>query len=318
MKFSIIVPVYQVEKYIDRCLDSILKQSYLDFEVIIVNDGSMDASGDIADHYCKKDKRFIQYHKKNGGLSDARNFGVKKAKGDYLLFVDSDDYIADTLLEKLAGVIEQEKMPDVVRFQIVQVTEKQKAESKLLPGRSFCAQSGFTAFQMLIKEDLFEPACCYAYRKSFWNKHHFAYEKGCYHEDFGLTPLVILKARRVCATSFYGYYYLKRDNSITMSQDRQKQKKRCYDVLKLYDYLVGEVEKEKMLSEAEKRYVKSYLVNALLGKGKLLRAHDLKEYQVELKKRKVDQWLQDDTFLHRVKRYLVRYHLNFYMKFLAK
>ena len=94
MKFSIIVPVYNVEKYLKRCLDSIQNQTYDNFEVIIVNDGSPDHSQEIIDEYVKHDDRFLSYQKENGGLSDARNYGVKYATGDYLLFVDSDDYVS--------------------------------------------------------------------------------------------------------------------------------------------------------------------------------------------------------------------------------
>ena len=97
MKFSIVIPVYNVEKYIDKCLKSIINQTYDNFEVIVVNDGSPDNSQVIIDKYVKKDKRFKSYEKKNGGLSDARNYGLEYISGDYLLFIDSDDNIEKDL-----------------------------------------------------------------------------------------------------------------------------------------------------------------------------------------------------------------------------
>ena len=98
---SVIIPVYNVEKYLEECLDSVLRQSYQDFEVLLIDDGSKDGSGKICDAYASKDSRFSVIHKENGGVSSARNLGLKKAKGEYIAFVDSDDIIADDYLEKL-------------------------------------------------------------------------------------------------------------------------------------------------------------------------------------------------------------------------
>lgn len=100
--FSIIVPVYNVEKYLDQCLESILRQTFKDFECIIIDDGSPDNSNIIIDKYVKLDQRFKVIHQKNMGISAARNAGLDIAKGDYIVFVDSDDYIADDYLEKFA------------------------------------------------------------------------------------------------------------------------------------------------------------------------------------------------------------------------
>ena len=93
-EISVIVPVYNVERYLERCIESILVQKFLDFELILVDDGSSDACPEICDKYERKDKRIRVLHKKNGGLSDARNAGIKIAQGDYYFFVDSDDFIA--------------------------------------------------------------------------------------------------------------------------------------------------------------------------------------------------------------------------------
>ena len=91
-KVSVIIPVYNVEQYLNRCIDSVLNQTYKDFEIILVDDGSTDKSGEICDVYAEKDSRITVIHKENGGLSDARNFGIDAARGDFLTFLDSDDY----------------------------------------------------------------------------------------------------------------------------------------------------------------------------------------------------------------------------------
>ena len=100
-KISIIVPVYNVEKYLEKCVRSILAQTFTDFELILVDDGSPDSSGAMCDQFAEQDQRVKVIHKENGGLSDARNAGIEIATGEYLGFVDSDDYIADDMYETL-------------------------------------------------------------------------------------------------------------------------------------------------------------------------------------------------------------------------
>ena len=106
-KVSVIVPVYNVEKYLKQCLDSIVDQTLEDLEIVLVDDGSVDSSGTICDEYAKKDSRIEVIHKANGGLSDARNVGISKAKGRYIGFVDSDDYIKEDMYEILLNLIKK-------------------------------------------------------------------------------------------------------------------------------------------------------------------------------------------------------------------
>ena len=106
---SVIVPIYNVEKYLRKCVDSILNQTYKNLEIILVDDGSPDNCGNICDEYALSDSRIRIIHKKNGGLSDARNAGLDIARGNYILFVDSDDYIDETMVEKLYEALEKEK-----------------------------------------------------------------------------------------------------------------------------------------------------------------------------------------------------------------
>ena len=103
-KISVIVPIYKVEVYINKCIDSIINQSYKNIEVILVDDGSPDKCGEIANIYSKKDSRVKVIHKENGGLSDARNCGMKYATGEYVLFVDSDDWISEEMIDTLVSI----------------------------------------------------------------------------------------------------------------------------------------------------------------------------------------------------------------------
>ena len=105
---SIIVPIYKVEKYLEKCIESILAQTYKNIELILVDDGSPDNCPSICDRYAKKDSRVIVIHKQNGGLSDARNMGLNIAKGDFISFIDSDDFVSDDFCELLLGAIIRE------------------------------------------------------------------------------------------------------------------------------------------------------------------------------------------------------------------
>lgn len=116
-KISVIIPVYNVEKYLDECVHSVLKQDYQDYEIILVNDGSTDNSGKKCDVYAEEYSQIKVVHKENGGLSDARNFGIKEASGDYLIFLDSDDFWqGKNRLSEISSIIENQNEPDIIFY----------------------------------------------------------------------------------------------------------------------------------------------------------------------------------------------------------
>lgn len=123
MKFSIIIPVYNVEKYIEKCLISVLNQNYSNYEIIVVNDGSKDKSGEICDEYAKKHDKITVIHIDNGGVSNARNVGLERATGEYVWFVDSDDYIESNSLETIASHIENNNTLDLLIFNAIIANE---------------------------------------------------------------------------------------------------------------------------------------------------------------------------------------------------
>jgi len=124
-KISVIIPIYNVEEYLRRCLDSVKNQTFTDWQAICVDDGSPDKSGEIAEEYAKKDKRFVVIHKKNGGLSDARNTGMKKVKSEYVMFLDSDDFIHPQAMECIYNLISNYDV-DMVSFLINKITTDTK------------------------------------------------------------------------------------------------------------------------------------------------------------------------------------------------
>lgn len=312
MKFSIIVPVYNVEKYIALCLESILEQSYDNFEVIVVNDGSPDGSQKIIDKFVKKDDRIKSFVKKNGGLSDARNYGVKKANGDYILFVDSDDTINRDLLLELNNVANKDI--DIIRYQMVKINNDNSYCDKC---ESFTKISGEEAFIRLTKTSLFVTACSSAYRLDYWNSNKFQYAIGRYHEDFGLTPLVYIKAKYVSCIDYEGYNYYFRENSIMSNNDINKLIKKNEDCLYHYQYLMNGI-KDINISNRGIKYYKSFISNAMINRCDILDGKILKEYIKELKNEKVGSNLLDDTLSRKLKKLVFNLCPNFYVKHYVK
>lgn len=283
MKFSIIVPVYNVEKYIDKCLKSIENQSYFDFEVIIVNDGSLDNSQNIIDRYVKKDKRFKSFFKENGGLSDARNYGLNYINGDYLLFIDGDDYIDSDLLHKLNNVLSISSV-DLVRFNCV----TEDSDGKVLyneVSKEFINSKMNDVICELITRTFVETACLYCYKIQFWNEHNFRFNIGRLHEDYGLIPLVLYYANTISNLNYIGYHYIQRTGSITKSNDYDKIVKKSFDTYYQYCDIVNIlINKPK---DIKKEAILTYLTECLIIKGSWLEKKDYKQYYMYLRKDKV-------------------------------
>lgn len=292
-KFSIIVPVYNVEKYIKKCLDSIESQTYKDYEVIVVNDGTKDNSMDIVNKY-----NVEIINQKNKGLSEARNEGVKKAKGDYILFLDSDDYIEKDLLNELNKSLTNN--PDLVRFQIREVFEDNT--KKDYNEEPFLNKDGVEAFSILCKYHFVENAWAYLYKREFYLKNKFSFKKGAIHEDFGLVPLVIMKAKKVNSISYIGYNYLQRENSIMSEKNYEKTKKKVSDMFEHYDYLIKEINK----TELDSKIYKSFISNSLILKVCELKKDDYKKSKKRLKEKKVYDNLLENTIIQKIKKIIIK------------
>ena len=210
---SIIVPVYQVETYLRQCIDSILAQTFTDFELILVDDGSKDKSGEICEEYAGKDGRVRVIHKENGGLSDARNAGLEQAAGKYFMFVDSDDYIAPTMIERLYNSIQSESA-DIAACNFCYVFDKKEKKD----------------FSTAMEAEVLQGSEIFYYRKNdrsygfwtvAWNKlyksetfRNVRFRFGKYHEDeFWANDIYQLEIR-VATIPECLYYYRQRDNSI--------------------------------------------------------------------------------------------------------
>lgn len=186
MKISIIVPVYNVENFISTCIESILNQDYSNIELILVNDGSNDASGEICDQYSKKDKRVKVYHKENGGQSSARNLGIKMSTGDYIAFLDSDDFWIENKLNDMVKVLEKEN-PDLLMFKIYSYYESSntyKPFSKEYKESCF-DDKGIKVLSNILEED-YDFGWCpvwYMIKNDVINNNNLVFPQGYLSED---------------------------------------------------------------------------------------------------------------------------------------
>lgn len=207
-KISVIVPVYNTEKYLSRCIESILVQTYTDFELILINDGSPDNCAQIIEEYAQKDSRIITIHQHNQGLSAARNAGIDIAKGKYITFIDSDDYVYSEYLEQLVSVAERNNADisicGTVRFSdIINPMIKNNFDGeKIITGIQACK----FIYDARRKKANYVIACGKLYKKELFSK--LRYPVGKLHEDQFLTYKIMYKARKVVeiGSCLYGYY----------------------------------------------------------------------------------------------------------------
>lgn len=212
---SVIVPVYNVAEFLEGCLESILAQTYRDYEVICVNDGSTDASGEIAEQYAEKDKRIRVIHQENKGLSAARNTGLKAARGTFISFLDSDDYIHPQFLEYMLFVIEREKT-DIVACTLVHSKEKyQPLPHSFTPSDIIVTRLNETFYNFLNRKDMVSNVCVKLYRRSVIDSLRFI--EGIYFEDVPFTIATMHQAHSIALTNMPFYYYYRNMNSIMRS-----------------------------------------------------------------------------------------------------
>lgn len=213
---SVVIPVYNVEKYIVQCLDSIIKQTYENIEIIIVDDGSTDNCPLICDNYSEKDKRIKVVHKVNGGLSDARNAGIKLSKGEFICFVDSDDYVDKKMIQKLLeGITINDADICCCEYKKVKDNETawntdSKSAYKCISSRNFLKELYSGKYN-----DISFIAVCKLYRKKLFNNIWFP--KGRYYEDTFTTHKLIFAAEKIAIFDSKLYFYRTREGSITTS-----------------------------------------------------------------------------------------------------
>ena len=209
---SVIVPVYNVECYLEKCLMSLINQSFDDYEVIVVNDGSTDNSGTIARKIASDNKKIRYIEKKNGGLSDARNVGILNSKGEYLVFVDSDDYVDSDYLEIMFSPFLRDDEIDITACTLRMVRDDGTELNNALYHEAL--YSGVSALKEVLYSRNLECYCCgKIFKKSLFRD--FLFTKGRLFEDIDIIYKLLIKARKVLVLYYSGYKYLQREGAIT-------------------------------------------------------------------------------------------------------
>ncbi len=274
VKISIIVPIYKVEKYLNKCIDSVLCQTFTDFELILVDDGSPDSCPKICDDYAKKDSRVKVIHKPNGGLSDARNAGIEVAGGDYLAFIDSDDFVAPDTYEHAYNLM-LEHNADMVVYDAVIVGETDDATFTDAT-KTFVMDKDLALKEMIVNRKFSVNAWNKLYKKELFSS--LRYPKGMLYEDLALTYKLIDLCNTVVYTSAKKYAYVQRQSSI-MGQTGYKMKKdKVLIVKEMIEYFIARENKFEICSG-----IASYLVNdvyKMASRGNLVSSN---EYVSELK-----------------------------------
>lgn len=209
---SVIVPCYKVERYLPKCIDSILLQTYNNLEIWLVDDGSPDDCGKICDEYAKKDSRIKVIHKPNGGLSDARNVAIDKATGEWITFVDSDDYVAEDYVETLYNLVIKYGC-DVAVASFTTFNESGKPFLSDIHIKDEKLEPNDAVEQMFYQEKFDTSAWAKLYHKRLFEK-NIRYPIGLLYEDLPTTYLLMLKSRGVAYSNKVIYYYLLRSSSI--------------------------------------------------------------------------------------------------------
>lgn len=259
---SIIVPVYNVEKYLDKCVRSILAQTFKDFELILVDDGSNDRSGEMCDEYSKSDSRIKVIHKKNGGLSSARNAGIEISTGEFIGFVDSDDYIDDDMYELLYNNLIREnadmsicnkydcynEKPLKINKDCYKVLNTEEAIYSLCEGKMF----GVSACDKLYKRELFEK---------------IRYPEKRTAEDAFVIVELLMKCKIIVATTKQKYYHYHRAGSISS----ERSVKNCLDAMeadqKNYDLICSHYPSLRSIALQRICYSYFYALDGLLLNG---------------------------------------------------
>lgn len=301
-KFSIIIPVYNLENYIETCLESIMHQTNQDMEVLVVDDGS-------TDHSVEKIKKYpvhlIELEKEGYGNGHARNVAVKEAKGEYILFVDGDDTIEPDLLETLVSVPND---PDLIRYQIRKVYEDGRKED--LQEVSFEDKNGVEAFSIISTFHIVESPCCYAVKRAFYQEGQFRFQENAYHEDFGLIPYIIIKAKKVTSITKIGYNYLQRTGSIMHHSTYEQAKKKVYDMYGRYQDLMRQAKKETV----DTSIYRSFLANSMILKITELKGKDYREMKKKLKEEHVFDEIQTNTLPRKVKKQILKWSPKLYYR----
>lgn len=256
---SIIVPVYNVAQCLDRCLNSLIGQTYPHIEVILVDDGSTDHSPELCDLWGARDSRIRVFHKPNGGLSDARNYGLQRAVGAYIGFLDSDDWYDSSFVEVMLQAL-TDTGSDIVECDFCRTHTEDSVPDRTIGEYQKETFEGRECFQQFLQTTFFVSACNKLYRREVIRDKLF--RVGVYHEDEAWTYHMFSHARKVCRLHYTGYYYFQRPGSIVHTTPSLKRLTDAFDAgRERIDFIEEQYPEYAALGYSKMMYTCMYLFN---------------------------------------------------------
>ena len=262
---SVIIPVYNVQKYLKSCVDSVLCQNRLedDVEILLIDDGSTDNSPVLCDEYAENHAQIRTFHKENGGLSDARNYGIQKAQGQYIVFLDSDDFWEQGYIDEIKDIVNATPDVDLIFGNYIQYYEK---ENKKIYAENFLTRAdaaGKTGVEILLsilrrEHQCISSACKNVYARRLLVDNQLYFKKGILCEDAFWSPNVYFRAQKcsVLQNSYY-YYRKQRENSITNTYNL----KLLRDILYICNYWIDYIQKSSYSDEFKQLFINEYAVH---------------------------------------------------------
>lgn len=305
MKVSVIVPGYNVEHYIKECLDSLLNQTLQEIEIICVNDGSKDKTLEIMTEYSKKDQRVVVVDKPNGGLSSARNAGLEKGKGEYILFLDSDDYLASNALEVLYEKAAENDADDVL-YSAESFFEKEELKEKYASYTTYYDKKGVyegvyggkELYSLQTEQNDFKSsACLQLIRRSLLEQNQIRFYEGILHEDHLFTMQVLTYSEKVCCIEDKLYKRRVRDDSIMTAEKGFRN---------AYGYFVTIEEMYQMLEKLEEPFSSSYAMAVRKHSESLMKSGAKCLDGIGLEE--LEEYLKDLSYERRIRFYLIMEH----------
>jgi glycosyltransferase involved in cell wall biosynthesis len=298
LKYSVIIPVYNVEKYIDRCLKSIISQNYDDLEIIVVDNGSTDSSGSICDTYANEHSNISVYHIENHGVGSARNFGLSKARGEFIYFVDSDDYLVGNLFADFADKLVLDL--DLAVFSYYNsfeedLTEKQRTE-KSLPFKGNYDKDGFIKiFKELFLSDMLYTVWNKIYRREFLLENNFSFEQYELGEDVRFNLDVYREVNKIYLSQDSYYVYVIGRKGSAMSGYNPKRLQYQLQELKLVDSLLKDwhIDSSNLDNTVKARILMSNIYN--ISKQKLPVTNKVKLVKEICKSKDMADFIRNDS-----------------------
>lgn len=297
---SFIIPSYNSANTIKRAIESVLNQNAnIRYEIIVVDDGSSDNTEEVLKVY-ENNQKIKFYKKANSGVADTRNYGISKATGDYIIFVDSDDYISENLLNDIEPYLLQNI--ELIKWNPIFVDEN-KNEILKPASVAFKKVTGEQGFNILFgRDNLIDCLWNYAIKKELIME----FPTGTYHEDFATMPLIILKSKSFVSIDKREYYYVQSNNSIMRNKDYDKTRKKLNDKLNHFDNLIKK-SSEMSIQKQTKENLAIYATNSLLTVIKDLDEKDKDYYTSELKKRRISKYLKARNIKQLIKKVILSF-----------